>query len=162
MDLQVLTHSFIENLSELNESLDKLSAVLLQEEVVLTEQNLDKTESISTEKNELTAKVEQAEKQRQFLCQQLQISPDKQGIQRWLKTKPTDIQQQVATLWKRITYLGQKCETQNQINGIMVAHLQRRAQDALSILRGAVSGEDSYSQTGAHENKQKQKIIAKA
>jgi len=162
MDQQALTHSFIENLSELYEYLDKLSALLLREELALTEQNLDASESISTEKNKLTANVEQAEKQRQLLCRQLQIPPDKHGIQDWLKTKPVEMQQQVATLWKRITYLGQKCETQNQINGIMVAHLQRRAQDALAILRGAVPGQDSYSQTGAHENKQNQKIIAKA
>jgi len=162
MDLQALTNSFIENLSELNQYLDKLSTLLLHEELALTEQNLDATESISIEKNELTAKVEQAEQCRQSLCLQLQISPDKRGIQGWLKTKPVELQQQVATLWKRITYLGQKCETQNQVNGIMVAHLQRRAQDALAILRGAVSGQDNYSQTGAHENKQNQKIIAKA
>lgn len=162
MDQQELTKSFVANLTGLSEHLDKLNTLLLDEEAALTDQDLERSESIASNKEQLTTKVEQAEQLRQSLCQQLQITPDKAGIQTWLKSKPTSLQQQIASLWKRITYLGQKCSSQNQINGILVAHLHRHAQDALSILRGAVVGEDSYSQSGAHENKQNQKIIAKA
>jgi flagellar biosynthesis/type III secretory pathway chaperone len=162
MDQQTLINSFIENLSELDDHLDKLSKLLLAEETALAEQNLSGIETIATEKNQLTAQVEHAEQLRQSLCAKLQIAPDKQGIQQWLKTKSIRIQQQVSALWKRITYLGQKCSTQNQINGILVAHQQRHTQDALSILRGAVTGQESYSETGAQENKQNQQIIAKA
>lgn len=162
IDQQTIINAFIDNLSGLNEHLDKLSKLLLQEEAALAEQKLDEIESIATEKNQLTAQVEQAEQLRQEHCTQLQITPDKQGIQQWLQTKPVVLQQQISALWKHVTYLGQKCSTQNQINGILVAHLQRHTQDALSILRGAVAGQDSYSQTGSHENKQDQHIIAKA
>ncbi len=162
MEQQALINSFIENLSELNGYLGKLSTLLVQEESALTEQNLAATEEIAAEKNQLTAHVEQAEKLRQSLCVQLQITPDKRGMQHWLKTQSVEIQQQVTSLWQQITRLGQKCNSQNQINGILVAHLQRHTQDALAVLRGAVTGQDSYSQTGSPENKQNQKIIAKA
>lgn len=162
MEQQALVNSFIENLSKLNGHLGKLSKLLLQEETALTEQNLAATEEIAAEKDQLTTQVEQAEKLRQSLCVQLQIKPDKQGMQHWLKTRPVEMQQQVTSLWQQITHLGQKCSSQNQINGILVAHLQRHTRDALAILRGAVTEQDSYSQTGIHENKQNQKIIAKA
>ena len=71
------------------------------------------------------------------------------------------VQQKIAKYWKRITYLGQKCTTQNQINGIMVAHQQRFTQDALSVLRGMVSGQDEYSEKGMQENKFNNNIIGK-
>ena len=162
LDQQTISNAFIDNLSRLNEHLDKLSKLLLLEETALAEQNIEKIDVLAAEKNQLTTQVEQAEQLRQSQCIQLQISPDKKGIQQWLKTKPVVIQRQISTLWKNVTYLGQKCSTQNQINGILVAHLQRHTQDALSILRGAVAGQDSYSETGSHENKQDQHIIAKA
>ena len=162
IDQQTIINAFIDNLSRLNEHLDKLCNVLLHEETALAEQNVEKIDSLAAEKNQLTTQVEQAEQLRQSHCKQLQINPDKKAIQQWLKTKPAVLQQQVSSLWKHITYLGQKCSTQNQINGILVAHLERHTQDALSILRGAVTGQDSYSETGSHENKQDQHIIAKA
>jgi len=162
MDQQELIDSFVANLSGLSKHLNALSKLLLEEETALSEQNLEASEAIAAKKNQITAEVEQAEQLRQSLCLQLQITPDKKGIQLWLKSRPASLQQDIVSLWKRITYLGQKCNTQNQINGILVAHLQRHAQEALAVLRGAVAGQDSYSQTGEHENKQNQKIIAKA
>lgn len=162
IDQQTVIHAFIENLSELKNHLDKLCKLLLQEETALADQNHAAIENIASEKNQLTAQVEQAERLRQSQCGLLKITPDKQGIQLWLKSRPVALQKQVSTLWQQITYLGQKCSTQNQINGILVAHLQRHTQDALSILRGAITGQESYSQTGVHENKQNKHIIAKA
>ena len=162
IDQQTLVHAFVENLSDLHSKLDKLCKLLLQEETALADQNYDAIKQIAIEKNQLTAQVEQAERCRLSQCDKLQIEPDKQGIQQWLKAKPVALQQQVSTLWKRISYLGQKCNSQNQINGILVAHLQRHTQDALTILRGAVAGQDSYSQSGNHENETNKQIIAKA
>jgi flagellar biosynthesis/type III secretory pathway chaperone len=162
MDQQNLTNEFIENLQGLNVYLDKLSKVLIKEETALADQNITEIENIAIEKDQLTAQVEQAEHLRQTHCIQLEISPDKKGILYWLSDKPASTKKQIAELWKRITYLGQKCSNQNQINGILVANLQRHTQDALSILRGAVSGQESYSENGSPENKQQQNIIAKA
>ncbi|MGD8925567.1 MAG: flagellar protein FlgN [Thioalkalispiraceae bacterium] len=162
MDQEKLTDEFIENLQGLNTCLDKLSRLLIKEENALADQKIAEIENIAVEKDQLTAEVEQAEQIRQAHCAQLQISPDKKGILLWLGDKPVSTKKQIAELWKRITYLGQKCNNQNQINGILVAHLQRHTQDALSILRGAVTGQESYSEKGAPENKQQQNIIAKA
>ncbi|MGD8784110.1 MAG: flagellar protein FlgN [Thioalkalispiraceae bacterium] len=162
MEQETLIHAFIDNLSGLDSALDQLNKLLIKEESALAEQKLEAIEVIAKEKHQLTAQVEQAEQLRQTHCTQLQMTPDKKGLQQWLVNQPANLRQQIAELWKRISYLGQKCNTQNQINGILVAHLQRHTQDALSILRGAVTGQDSYSQKGAPENKQQQKIIAKA
>jgi flagella synthesis protein FlgN len=162
MEQETLIHAFIDNLSGLDSALDQLNKLLIKEESALAEQKLEAIEVIAKKKHQLTAQVEQAEQLRQTHCTQLQMTPDKKGLQQWLVNQPANLRQQIAELWKRISYLGQKCNTQNQINGILVAHLQRHTQDALSILRGAVTGQDSYSQKGAPENKQQQKIIAKA
>jgi len=115
MDQQTLTHAFIENLSGLSGYLEELSNLLLKEESALAEQELPEIELIADKKNQLTSQVEQAEQMRQSHCKQLSITPDKRGIQSWLRDKPSNIQSQISELWKRITYLGQKCNNQNQI-----------------------------------------------
>ena len=76
IDQQTIIDAFIDNLTRLNEHLDKLCKVLLQEETALAEQNIEKIDNLAAEKNQLTTQVEQAEQLRHSHCTQLQINPD--------------------------------------------------------------------------------------
>ena len=151
----------VSSLSELENDLTKLCTILIKEQTALTDKQLDSIEQLAEQKTNLTQKIENTEQIRIGICADLNIQPDKNSLGKWLKSQPKTIQQQVAKHWKRITYLGQKCATQNQINGIMVAHQQRFTQDALSILRGTDGGQDEYSEKGMQKNKFNHNIIGK-
>jgi len=151
----------VSSLSELENYLTKLCTILLNEQTALTDKQFDIIEQLALQKTDLTKKIDDTEKIRVGICTELNIQPDKQSLGKWLKTQPKTIQQQIAQHWKRITYLGQKCTTQNQINGIMVIHQQRFTQDALSILRGTAGDPDEYSEKGMQENKFTNSIIGK-
>ncbi len=161
MSQQESINQLINSLTELDSYLTELSKILLQEQTALSDKQIDDIEKLAELKTGLTQQIESAECNRVNICADLNILPDKKSLGKWLKKQPKIIQQQIAKTWKRITYLGQKCTTQNQINGIMVAHQQRFTQDALSILRGTVSDQDEYSKKGMQENKFSHNIIGK-
>ena len=161
MSQQESIDHLVASLTELDTFLTELCQLLLQEQTALSEKQLESIESLAEQKTNLTRQIEHVEKNRINICAGLYIQPDKKSLGKWLKTQPKNVQQQIAKRWKRITYLGQKCTTQNQINGIMVAHQQRFTQDALSILRGTDGGQDEYSEKGLQKNKFSQNIIGK-
>lgn len=161
MSQQESINLLVNSLTTLDTCLSELHTILLQEQAALTDKQLDNLVTLAQQKTGLTQKIEAAEQNRMAICANLNIQPDKKSLGQWLKTQPKTIQQQIAKRWKRITYIGQKCTTQNQINGIMVAHQQRFTQDALSVLRGTDGGQDEYSNKGMQENKFGHNIIAK-
>ncbi len=161
MSQQESINLLVNSLTELDTYLTELCKILLQEQTALVDKQMDSIEKLAEQKTNLTQQIENVEQRRVSICADLNIQPDKKSLGLWLKTQPKAIQQQIAKRWKRITYLGQKCTTQNQINGIMVVHQQRFTQDAISILRGTVSGQDEYSENGMQENKSSHNIIGK-
>ena len=160
MSQQALINHLVTSLSELDTKLTQLSQTLLQEQTALSDKHFDNIQTLADEKITLTQGIELAEQSRVKACAELNISPDKAALGKWLKTQPKIIQQHIAKLWKRITFLGQKCATQNQINGILVAHQHRHAQDALCILRG-VAGPDDYSEKGKQDTQFSHNVIGK-
>jgi len=157
-----LINNLVTSLAELDHNLTQLSETLRQEQKALAGKNFDEIEKLADEKTHLTQRIEQSEQTRLSVCADLNIKPDKASLGKWLRTQPKTAQQHVAKLWKRITFLGEQCATQNQINGILVAHQQRHTQDALAILRGVVAEQDEYSEKGKHSPKFSHNIIAKA
>ena len=162
MSQTTIIDDFTQILSELDGKLGSLSKLLLEEQVALSQQASEDVENIAQQKIQLTQQIELAEQKRLTLCEQLQIEPDKKALQHWLKDKPAPLKKTIAKLWQRIAYLGQKCATQNQLNGILVNHQERHAREALAVLRGAVAGQEQYSEKGAHDNKTSTHVIAKA
>lgn len=102
----------------------------------------------------MTEQVEQSEQARHKLCQQLQISPDFEGIRRYVTTLAQRQRQAIVQRWESIIVRGQRCASQNQLNGILVANQQRRTREALAILRGNGTSSESYSHSGAHQQEQ--------
>lgn len=138
-------------LSDLANKLGQLSAILLQEQTALTQKEYDALEGYARNKEALSAQIEQLEQQRHALCQQLQIANDFTSIQSFLAGVSTKVATRFEQQWNTIISLGTQCTTQNQLNGILVAHQQRRTQQALALLRGVTGNNEVYSARGSQQ-----------
>ncbi len=156
-----LVNTLITNLAELNQHLSELYQLLLSEETALVEKQQDDIEILAAKKIALTRLIEQTDKARLAVCEQLGIKPDRQSIQIFTKRLDKDSRMTIAKHWQKITTLGQHCSSQNQINGILVAHHQRYTRQALEILRGSMTNHDIYSEKGATATGTDSKILGR-
>lgn len=143
------TDALLRLLAALQQALGRLLALLEQEQLALRDKNIDSMEKIAADKEAISAEVEQLEQQRQQLCEQFKIAPDHGGLTQFLHGIPALVARRVQERWQAISEIGAACLEQNQVNGIVVAHQQRHTQDALAILRGAVTSSELYSAKGA-------------
>ena len=155
-------NAFLQTLADLEQQLTGLSKILIDEQHALSEKNATNIEQLAAKKFQLTGRIEQLETERRQYCRHLQFGPDKKSLQKWLAHNNVPDKHRIAQYWKNISYLGQKCSTQNRLNGILVAHMERHTRDALNILRGVLSEPEAYSNKGSHDTSQVKQIIAKA
>lgn len=155
------TSSLIANLDSLSTQLSQLYKLLQQEETALAENDFARIETLAADKTALTQQVETTEQARRTICQRLDIRADIEGIQAFVKQIDASAKTNIIKLWQRITVLGQHCANQNQLNGILVAHQQRRTREALNILRGHFDVGNRYSNKGAQESEQPQQSLGK-
>jgi flagella synthesis protein FlgN len=151
MTTQQAVEQLFSQLSELAQQLDKLVTVLRQEQTALTQNDFTALESLAHDKETLSAQIEQSEKQRLALCRQLGLTGDFASIKMFLAGLSSKLQGRLEQQWDKISSLGSACTSQNQINGILVAHRQRHAQQALAILRGVSGGDELYSASGSQQ-----------
>lgn len=149
------------NLDTLSTQLHQLYKLMQQEETALAENNYAEIEKLAAEKTVLTQHVETTEQDRRVICRALNISANIEGVQALVKHIDAKTRTNIIKLWQRITMLGQHCANQNQVNGILVAHQQRRTREALNILRGHFDVGNSYSNKGAQESEQLQHSLGK-
>ena len=155
------TQALITSLSSLCTQLGQLYKLLQQEETALAENNYSEIERLAAEKTALTQQVEHVDHLRQTICKKLNISPNIDGIQSYLKHIDASSRTNIIKLWQRITILGQHCASQNQVNGILVVHQQRRTREALNILRGHFDIGNRYSNKGAQDSEQPRHSLGK-
>lgn len=155
------TQALIVNLTSLCEQLGELYKLLQSEETALAENSYQDIEQLAAQKTALTQQVEASERVRQTICNRLNIRANIDGIQAYIKDIDATAKIKIIKLWQRITILGQHCSSQNQLNGILVAHQQRRAREALNILRGHFEIGNRYSKKGAQETEQPRHTLGK-
>lgn len=153
--------SLIDVLHRLSRQLTALYTLLLQEQTALSETDYLSIERLAGEKNALTRQVESTETQRLKVCTDLGIHADFDSIVHWLTRRHPDQVNSVRTLWESITQTGQRCATQNQINGLLVAHHQRQTREVLSILSGNLEHDAQYSNGGTHISSRHQHSLGK-
>jgi flagellar biosynthesis/type III secretory pathway chaperone len=147
---QIITQLFSQ-LNELGRKLEQLAATLLQEQTALAQNAYAEIERLAQHKEALSGEIEQLEKQRQAACRQLNIGCDFASIQALLNRIAKPLAARLEQQWDTIIRLGGECASQNQVNGILVAHQQRHAQQALAILRGITGNSEVYSASGAQQ-----------
>jgi flagellar biosynthesis/type III secretory pathway chaperone len=151
MNTQQAVEQLFVQLSELAQQLAKLVTLLQQEQTALTQNDFAALETLAHDKETISAQIEQLEKQRHTLCGQLKIDSDFAGIKSYITGVSTKLLARLEQQWDKISTLGSQCASQNQVNGILVAHQQRHAQQALAILRGVTGNDEIYSATGSQQ-----------
>ncbi|MBI1422971.1 MAG: hypothetical protein GC149_05850 [Gammaproteobacteria bacterium] len=151
MNTQQAVQQLFNQLDALTQQLGQLETLLQQEETALTQNNFDTLERLARDKETLSAQIEQVEKQRQQLCKQLNIPCDFAGIKTYLNGVSGKLLGRFEQQWDKVSTLGSECASQNQVNGILLAHRQRHTQQALAILRGATGGDELYSASGSQQ-----------
>lgn len=151
MNTQQVVEQLFAQLSELAKQLKLLAAALQQEQTALTQNDFAALEAIAHDKEVLSSQIEQIEQQRHTLCSQLNIDCDFVGIENYLAIISGKLLPRLEQLWDQINTFGSQCASQNQVNGILLAHQQRHAQQALAILRGVSGGDELYSASGSQQ-----------
>ena len=151
MNTQQIVEQMFSQLSQLAQQLEQLNEVLELEQTALTNNDFPALEALAHDKETLSAQIEQLEQQRHALCDRLQITCDFTSIKSYLNGVSGRLLGRLEQLWDKISMLGGQCASQNQVNGILVAHRHRHAQQALAILRGVSGSEELYSASGAQQ-----------
>lgn len=151
MNTQQAVEQLFAQLSELAQQLASLATLLQQEQTALTQKDFAALETIAQDKEMLSAQIEQLEKQRHVLCSQLKIHSDFASIKTYITGVSGKLLARLEQQWDKISTLGSQCTSQNQVNGVLVAHQQRHAQQALAILRGINGNDETYSASGSQQ-----------
>lgn len=151
MNTQTVITQLFAQLSELSLKLTELAQTLQQEQIALSQNAFSAIETLARDKETLSSEIEQLERQRHALCKQLNINSDFASIQTYLNGISAALVTRLEQQWDTIISLGNECASQNQVNGIMVAHQQRHTQQALAILRGISGNSEVYSATGSQQ-----------
>lgn len=151
MNTQQAVEQLFAQFNELTQQLKQLEAVLQQEQTALTQNDFTAIETLAHDKETLSAQIEQLEQQRHSLCDQLNLPCNFASIKRYLSGVSDKLLARLEQQWDQISALGSQCASQNQVNGILVAHRHRHAQQALAILRGVTGNDELYSASGSQQ-----------
>lgn len=151
MNTQEVVEQLFAQLNGLVQQLGQLVSVLEQEQTALTQNDFAALETLAHDKEVLSAQIEQIEQRRSNLCRQIKINCDFAGIKNFLASVSGKLLPRLETLWDQVNSLGSQCASQNQINGILVAHQHRHAQQVLAILRGVTDSDELYSASGSQQ-----------
>lgn len=135
-------------LSDLYQQLTHLHDLLEQENLALSKNEFDQVTRLAQQKELATQIIEQCELKRRSLLDQHQLDYDARSMAQLSRHLPRGLVRELAGLWQQVAGLGQHCKDLNQINGIILAHLQRRAISTLRILRNQTTQSELYSASG--------------
>lgn len=148
-------------LVELRTHLTKLLDLLNQEHTALAKNDTEQVAQLAQQKQQLTTLIEHSESQRRTFFASLNLSADTKGMAQLAQSIARPQVRELAKLWQEILQTSQTCQQQNQINGIVLAHQQRRAMLLLQILRGQTNQTTLYSARGNKESEFAQHSLAR-
>ncbi|MBI3560106.1 MAG: flagellar protein FlgN [Gammaproteobacteria bacterium] len=148
-------------LSELTLHLSQMLELLHIERQALATTDGDAITAVAVRKEATTQAIERCEQQRRELLDKHQLGSDSQSMARLARQLPAHTVRELALAWQTIRQQGQDCKQQNQINGIVLAHQQRRTQTALRILRGQIADNEVYSAHGDKYSELNQRTLAR-
>jgi len=141
-----------------------LLSALEAESVALQGRDADTLARATGQKNDALAKLEQLERQRREFCARIGAGPGQADMDAWLSTYAAG-SAEAAGLRKRWSSLSlglRRCREINQANGLVVASLQRRVQQALSLIRSGSAEPAVYGPSGGTAVNPPARAIARA
>lgn len=140
--------------------LNMLSQLLEDEQQALHTQNFEEINSTAEKKQHLTHNILQLKKNCQQLLSQYKLPADPSVFINSLGN--TVSATQLHDTWRKILYVSEMCENKNNVNGIIIRHMQSRTEQVLSILYGNITQNEIYSASGEKQHNPATKILAQA
>ena len=140
--LQALTQLLAKQTTSAQQLLNKLQ----QEHEVLISADTDMLNQIVTQKQTLIQQLESGMTTINQSLSGIGLDADKAGIHSLLQSLPdnTPLHQQ----WEKLQQLARECQERNEINGGIVTLKQRHVRQAMDILKGGPSNENTYGKAG--------------
>jgi flagella synthesis protein FlgN len=117
--------------------MQSLSQVLEEEQLVLVNNEAEKLETITPNKNQLLTKMVELEKIRASTLLQLGLSNDAVGMRQLFATNQSD--PQLETSWQLLLSLSSNAQEQNKMNGLLINRQINKNQATLNVLQSGSS-----------------------
>lgn len=141
-----------------------LLAALEAETAALGGRDADALARATADKSRALETLESLERGRREFCSRFGAGPTQADLDAWLAAY-ADGSPQAAALgqrWRSLNELLRSCRKTNQANGLVVASLQRRVQQALNLLRSGSTEPPVYGPTGSSLSTPSARAIARA
>ena len=142
----------------------RLLAALEAETAALGGRDADALARATTEKTRALESLETLERGRREFCGRFGAGPTQADLDAWLAAYADGSPQAVALRqrWRSLNDLVQSCRKINHANGLVVASLQRRVQQALNLLRSGSAEPPVYGPSGNSLSTPSARAIARA
>jgi flagella synthesis protein FlgN len=154
------------NLDELNDlltqdirQLETLGDILAKEKSLLSGPDVKSLASLTKEKNLHLDQIRERAKAKIRLLVAMGFRPDQGEPSRFLRSAGLD---EAVALWNDASDRLSHCQTLNQANGRVMAHLQKRLARLTEIFRGATGQDKLYGAKGQEETVSHSTVLASA
>lgn len=152
-------------LAEQMQAGESLLASLAAESAALGARDAAALAGASDSKTRALSELETLEARRRELATRIGAGPGPAEMDAWITAFAAGSPHQAQGLgarWRALTDLLRRCRGANQANGLVVASLQRRVQQALGVLRGTGAEPAVYGPTGTSMPRSGARALARA
>jgi flagellar biosynthesis/type III secretory pathway chaperone len=132
------------------EAVQRLRGALMAERAALEQRDAAALARAAADKAGSIEAIEDAESRRRALCMRIGAGPGHPELAAWLETfsRGDDLSRRLRERVAELATALRECRAANQANGLVVATLQRRVQQALGLLRSGSPGPSTYGPGG--------------
>jgi len=127
------------------QQLEELESILRKEKTCLSSSDISQLQALTAQKQQLLDQLRERARQKIRVLVAIGYQPDKGTPSRYIQSTG---QTELYELWKQADRQMQECKTQNQNNGRVISHLQKRLSRLTSIFRGAAGQQKLYGAKG--------------
>lgn len=127
------------------QQLEELESILRKEKTCLSSSDLSQLQALTAQKQQLLDQLRERARQKIRVLVAIGYQPDKGTPSRYIQSTG---QTELYELWRQADRQMQECKTQNQNNGRVISHLQKRLSRLTSIFRGAAGQQKLYGAKG--------------
>lgn len=141
-----------------------LLAALEAEAAALGGRDPETLAKATADKTSALEALETLERERRDFCARIGAGPSQADMDAWLAAF-ADGATEMSVLrerWRSLTELLRRCRQTNQANGLVVASLQRRVQQALNLMRNGSTEPPVYGRSGSTAASPAARAIARA
>lgn len=139
--------------------LDILADILNQEKTCLSNSDVRKLGSLTSEKNTLLEQIRESAKRKIRLLVAMGFRPDSGEPSRFIRSAGLP---DLLALWEEADRRLKNCQEVNQINGRVISHMQKRLSRLTDIFRGVSGHQKLYGAQGEQKAVSHSTILASA